>query len=216
MAKNENETAQQSIEKRVRRDRIFLNNPVIMQGLGLAPLVIVATTVKNALLLSIMVLLLLMPTRVLAAVFSRITPYRFRAVTYTLCAGVVFGGALYLMGFYFQSSDFVPLGIYFPLLIMDPIIIKRYERVQNEPIGMAFKKGVKTALGYALVLLMMGAVRELLGLGTLYGTQVLRAAPMPLAQMPAGGFLLLAVLMALWRGAVDILKRNMTPLEGEV
>lgn len=35
------------VEKRARRDRVFLNNPVIMQGLGLAPLIVAATTLKT-------------------------------------------------------------------------------------------------------------------------------------------------------------------------
>ena len=58
------------VEKRARRDRVFLNNPVIMQGLGLAPLIVAATTLKNGVMLSVAVLLLLTPTRVLAALLS--------------------------------------------------------------------------------------------------------------------------------------------------
>lgn len=46
------------VEKRARRDRVFLNNPVIMQGLGLAPLIVAATTLKNDVMLSVAVLLL--------------------------------------------------------------------------------------------------------------------------------------------------------------
>ena len=60
------------VEKRARRDRVFLNNPVIMQGLGLAPLIVAATTLKNGVMLSVAVLLLLTPTRVLAALLSRL------------------------------------------------------------------------------------------------------------------------------------------------
>ena len=41
------------VAKRVKRDRLFLNNPVVMQGLGLAPLVVAATTVKNAAILAL-------------------------------------------------------------------------------------------------------------------------------------------------------------------
>ena len=42
-------------------DRIFLNNPVIMQGMGLAPLVVLATSGRNALMLAVAVALLLTP-----------------------------------------------------------------------------------------------------------------------------------------------------------
>lgn len=53
-----------------RRDRVFLNNPVIMQGMGLAPLVVAATTAQNALMLSVAVILLLTPVRVIAALLA--------------------------------------------------------------------------------------------------------------------------------------------------
>lgn len=44
------------------RDRFFFNNPVFMQGLGLAPIVVAATNLHNALILGFAVLLLLTPT----------------------------------------------------------------------------------------------------------------------------------------------------------
>ena len=86
------------VEKRARRDRVFLNNPVIMQGLGLAPLIVAATTLKNGVMLSVAVLLLLTPTRVLAALLSRFAYFRFRGLTYALTAAAVFVGVRYVMG----------------------------------------------------------------------------------------------------------------------
>ena len=53
-------------EKFAHHDRVFLNNPVVMQGMGLAPLVVLATTGKNALMLAVAVALLLTPSRMLA------------------------------------------------------------------------------------------------------------------------------------------------------
>ena len=47
-------------------DRIFLNNPVIMQGMGLAPLVVLATSGRSALMLAAAVALLLTPSRVIS------------------------------------------------------------------------------------------------------------------------------------------------------
>lgn len=48
-------------EKYAHHDRVFLNNPVVMQGMGLAPLVVLATTGQNALMLAAAVALLLTP-----------------------------------------------------------------------------------------------------------------------------------------------------------
>ena len=55
-------------------DRVFLNNPVVMQGMGLAPLVVLATSGQNAVMLAVAVALLLVPSRVLACLLSRLVP----------------------------------------------------------------------------------------------------------------------------------------------
>lgn len=55
-------------------DRVFLNNPVVMQGMGLAPLVVLATTAHNGVMLAAAVTLLLVPSRVLACLLSRLFP----------------------------------------------------------------------------------------------------------------------------------------------
>ena len=61
-------------EKYAHHDRVFLNNPVVMQGMGLAPLVVLATSGQNAVMLAVAVALLLVPSRVLACLLSRLFP----------------------------------------------------------------------------------------------------------------------------------------------
>ena len=204
---------EENIDFRVRRDRVFLNNPVMMQGLGLAPLLIAATTGRNAFLLGVAVLLLLTPTRVLAALVCRFTHARFRGPAYALCAGVVYIGVYWVMTKLFQSGDISQLGLYLPLLVVDPIILKRYERVQNERAETALRKGIITSVGYILILLLIGCLREFLGAGSIFGVQLMRAALLPLAQLPSGGFAVLALVMALWRSAVRVIKRTLAETE---
>ena len=194
------------VEKRARRDRVFLNNPVIMQGLGLAPLIVAATT----LMLSVAVLLLLPPTRVLAALLSRFAYFRFRGLTYALTAAAVFVGVRYVMGLLYPVSDLALLGLYLPLLVADPIVLKRYERPQRERVRTALRKGIITSLGYILMLLLISGLREFLGAGALMGTQVMKNALFPMAQLPSGGFILLALVMCVWRAAAASVKQQMS------
>lgn len=204
----------EDLERAVQRDRIFLNNPVIMQGLGLAPLVVVDTTMKNAVILSVAVILLLISTRVVGAVLARFTYFRFRAVTYAVSAAALFVGVYWILNQLFTAAELSMLGLYLPLLVFDPIILKRYENPRREKVSSALRKGTVTALGYALVLLLTAAGRELLGLGTLYGARVFSSPPLPLVQLPAGGFILLALLMALWRGVVNSFKKQINLSQG--
>ena len=192
-------------------DRVFLNNPVVMQGMGLAPLVVVATTGQNGLMLAAAVTLLLVPSRVLACLLSRLVPLRDeeptpeqlqkkllpRALLYAASAAVVYLAAYPILNFVF-GTGLLNLGIYLPMLVVEPLLTYRFGRVQ-ETVHKAVSKGVRITVGYALLLLVVGVVREWLSLGTVFGAPVGRWALLPLAKMPAGGFIVLGVLCAVWR-----------------
>lgn len=199
----------ESVDRRVRRDRIFLNNPVIMQGLGLAPVIVAATTLNNALILSVAILLLLTPTRVISAFLCRFSFFRFRGMTYALTSAIVYIGVAFLLNLIFTSADIALLGLYLPLLVVDPIVLKRYERPQREHIKTALQKGIITSLGYILAMCTSAGIRELLGSGTLFGNTILKSAPFPMAGLPSGGFIMLALLIAVWRALVNVTKRQM-------
>lgn len=187
-----------------RRDRVFLNNPVIATGLGLAPLIIAATSGRNALMLSAAVLMLLTPTRVLAGVVSRWV--RFRALVYTLTSAVVYIGVYFAMKATF-GVQISYLGLYLPLLVTEPIILKRYERATPERWTTSLRKGLLTTAGFVLVILLVGMLREVLAVGTVFGAKVTGAPVLPIATLPSGGFVVVALLCAGWRGAVNYVKK---------
>ena len=194
-------------------DRVFLNNPVVMQGMGLAPLVVLATSGQNAVMLAVAVALLLVPSRVLACLLSRLVPLHDedpapetlqkkllpRALVYGFSTAVVYLAVYPILNMLFSTS-LLSLGIYLPLLTMEPLLTYRFGRVQ-ETVHKAVSKGVRITVGYALLLLVVGIVREWLSLGTVFGAPVGRWALLPLAKMPAGGFIVLGILCAIWRAA---------------
>lgn len=198
----------ENMEHIAHRDRIFLNNPVVMQGLGLAPIIVAATSMKNSVILSIAVILLLTSTRVVAAMLSHFSYFRFRGFTYSLTAAVMYIGVLAIINLLFPSSDIANIGLYLPMLVVDPIIIKRYERPQRERISTALRKGMLTTLGYILVIMLVGILREIIGSGTIYNIRVSELPIMPLARLPAGGFIMLAIIIAIWRGCVNSFKKK--------
>lgn len=190
-----------------RRDRVFLNNPVIMQGLGIAAIVIPAINLRNAVILAVAVLFLLTPTRMLATVIGQHTGYKFRAMLYVLTAGVVFIGVGYLLDVLFGTAV-QNVGIYLGLLVVEPLIIKRYASPKRERLVTSFKKGILTTIGFCMVLFLVAGLRELLATGQLYETEVIRSTLMPMAATPAGGFIILGLVVALWRSAVAIFRRH--------
>ncbi len=198
-----------NMDRLSRRDRVLLNNPVIMQGFGIAPIVIPAVDVKTALVLALGVVLLLTPTRMLATFIGQHTGFKFRAIIYVLTAGLLYIGVGYAVDYVFGTAA-ASAGIYLPLLVLEPLIIKRYESPKRERITTSFKKGILTTIGFCLVLFIIAGTRELLASGTLAGVEILRVNLLPLAKMPAGGFILLGVVAAIWRGAVNNFKKNVS------
>lgn len=197
-----------NLEEITRRERMFLNNPVIMQGLGLAPIVVAATSLKNAVILAMAVFLLLMPTRVLAAFLSRFSYFRFRGFTYATTAAIVYIAVFGILNLFYPSADILNIGIYLPLLVVEPIIIKRYERPQKERLSTAFRKGIYTSLGFILVLILIGTMREFLGYGSIYGVQITQNAMLPFLKLPSGGFIVLGMVIAIWRACVNNFKKK--------
>ena len=202
-------------------DRVFLNNPVVMQGMGLAPLVVLATTAHNGVMLAAAVTLLLVPSRVLACLLSRLFPLNSenpapeelqkkllpRALVYSLSASVVYLAAYPILNAMFGTS-LLTLGIYLPLLVVEPLLTYRFGRVQ-ETLHKAVSKGLRITVGYALLLVLLGCVREWLAAGTMFGMVVSRPV-LPMASMPAGGFIVLGVLCAVWRALAQKRKAYLT------
>ena len=210
MKKRTAELILQDPEKFAHHDRVFLNNPVVMQGMGLAPLVVVATTGQNGLMLAAAVTLLLVPSRVLACLLSRLVPLRDeeptpeqlqkkllpRALLYAASAAVVYLAAYPILNFVF-GTGLLNLGIYLPMLVVEPLLTYRFGRVQ-EAMRKAVSKGLRITVGYALILFIVGCLREWLALGSVFGIQLSRSV-LPMASMPAGGFIVLGVVCAVWR-----------------
>ena len=208
-------------EKFAHHDRVFLNNPVVMQGMGLAPLVVVATTGQNGLMLAAAVTLLLVPSRVLACLLSRLVPLRDeepspaqlqkkllpRAILYAASAAVVYLAAYPVLNFVF-GTGLLNLGIYLPMLVVEPLLTYRFGRVQ-ETVRKAVSKGLRITVGYALLLVLLGCIREWLAAGTMFGMVVSRPV-LPMASMPAGGFIVLGVLCAVWRALAQKRKAYLT------
>ena len=213
MKKRTAELILQDPEKFAHHDRVFLNNPVVMQGMGLAPLVVVATTGQNGLMLAAAVALLLVPSRVLACFLSRLVPLHDespapeelqkkllpRALVYAVSTSVVYLAAYPILNAVF-GTQLLSLGIYLSMLVVEPLLTYRFGRVQ-ETVHKAVSKGLRITVGYALLLLVVGCVREWLAVGTVFGTTLGRRALLPMAGMPAGGFIVLGVLCAVWRAA---------------
>ena len=189
--------AENDLNEKIRRDHIWLSNPVMVRGLGMAPIVGAALDGHHALMLCVASLLLITFTRVLAVAVCHLTQNRFRPVIYSYAAALLYI-PVYVLMYQLFGADLSLLGIYLPLLVVEPAIVKRMEFAELEPVSAAFRHGFNNSLGMCAALLIVGCLRELLATGAVFGNQVIHAAPLPLAAQPSGGFVLVGAIAAVW------------------
>lgn len=194
--------AEAELKEKIRSDHIWLSNPVLVRGLGLAPIVGAALDGQRAGILCLASLLLITLTRVLAVAVCHISRNRFRTLIYCYCAALLYI-PVYVLLYNLFGSDLNVLGIYLPILVVEPVVIKRMEFTELEPLRDALRHGFNNSLGMCAALLIVGCLRELLASGTVFGHTVLHTALLPLAAQPAGGFVLAGVLAAVWCAAAN-------------
>ena len=170
------------------------------QGLALPFAVMVTTSLRSSVSISILLACSLIPTVLLASLVGRFLPRWFSPVVYTLFAMVVVVACVPLI---LPISPEVAdsLGIYVPILSVNTILLTlcaRYERPADRPV-MALVDAAAYSLGFALAMCLIAFFRELLGAGSLWGVPV----PLPFkaegVQIAFAGFIAVALLSALVR-----------------
>lgn len=178
---------------------VVIKNPVLVSTIGLCPVVAICTTLKSAVLLSIITYLTMIFAQVLSAVMFKSCPQWIRVALYTLSGMAIVAPSMLLLE-HVLPENMIALGIYLPLLAINPLITRQCERVAvKSSVRNAFINAVCCATGYSAVLLVTGFVRELLGLGTIWDFRVISLPTATALTSPFGGFLILGFMSALLR-----------------
>ncbi|MBR6791037.1 MAG: NADH:ubiquinone oxidoreductase subunit RnfE [Oscillospiraceae bacterium] len=180
-----------------RLDNILLQNPVLERGLTLAPVVVAGNTMKNGLALGIAFCIITVITVALTYLVPQKMAYTFRVIINALLASLVFIPTALLIERLFPGSLF-NLGIYLPLLVTNSLIVQksgsRYHKMTVPEMAVQL---ICSAAGFMLVILLISAIRELVGYGTFLGNPVQwMTFTVPSMALPFGGFLLTGFLAA--------------------
>lgn len=183
------------------RRGIIDENPVLVQTLGMCPSLAISTSVENALGMGFSVTAILILSNVIISMLRKIIPDRVRIAAYiVIIAGFVTCIEMLLDAFLPDIA--ASLGIFIPLIVVNCIILARAEAFASKnTVWRSFKDGVAVGLGFTFALLIVSAIRELLGSGTLLGYPVLgpNYPDASLLLMAPGAFFVLGVVVALFR-----------------
>jgi len=96
------------------------------------------------------------------------------------------------------------LGVYLPVLVVDPLIVKNFEKTRKESFTYSIINGVRNTAGFVVACVLLGAVRELLAYGTIAGIKLLGVKLLPMARHSFGGFLIIGIISAVWNMCINI------------
>lgn len=189
-----------------KNDFIFFNNAVLGQGLALTPVVAAAGTLKSAVILAIAAVVLIIPTRILGDATVGWIKTRLRVIFYTVISAIILIPDMIFLSRWFGGS-FISVGLYVPLLFVDGIVTWRASVAQREGARHVFRNAFSTAIGYSLVICLVGSLREILGKGTIWGFRLFSGPLFSAASIIPGGFLITALVAALWQSSASFFKK---------
>ena len=193
-------------------DGLWHNNPGLVQLLGLCPLLGVSSTTVNALGLGIATILVLITSNVAVSLIRSAVTDAVRLPAFVMIIASVTTCIELLMQAYTYEL-FLILGIFIPLIVTNCIILGRADGfAAKNPLLPSAVDGFMMGLGFALVLLVLGMLRELIGQGTLFANMHLLLGPIAadwtwvvfpdykevlFIVLPPGAFLVMGLLIAL-------------------
>lgn len=197
--------------KEITWNGLWENNPALVQLLGLCPLLAVTATVTNALGLGLATLLVLIGSNITVSLVREWVPKEIRIPVFVMVIATFVTVIQLLMNAYVYGL-YQSLGIFIPLIVTNCAIIGRAEAFASKnPWQRAAYDGLMMGIGFTLVLIVLGGIREVIGNGTLFdGADLLlgdwAAAlrieifavdyPLLLAILPPGAFIAMGFIIA--------------------
>jgi len=151
---------------------IWVNNPVVVQILGICSALAVTSQLKPAIVMGLSVTIIVAMSNVIISLLRNTIPNRIRIIVQlVVVAALVTIVSEVLKAFAYDVS--VQLSVYIGLIITNCILMGRLEAfaMQNGPLA-SLLDGIGNGLGYAAILIVVAFVRELFGSGKLFGFQV--------------------------------------------
>ena len=177
---------------------LIKENPTLRLVLGTCPTLAVTTAAINGIGMGISATIVLVCSNLAISLLRNIIPDKVRIPAFiTIIAGFV--SVVQMLVKAFLPSIDKALGIYLPLIVVNCIILARAEMFASKnPVLPSVLDGLGMGMGFTAALTLMGAIRELLGAGTIFSLPVTSEfiSPMIIFLLPPGGFFVFGMLVA--------------------
>jgi len=176
---------------------VWRENPVLIQLLGLCPTLAVTNSIDNCIVMGVATFFVLVGSSFLVSLVRRWVPNEVRIATYIIIiATFVTIAEMVLQAL--VPVIYKQLGPFVALIVVNCMILGRAEAfASRNPVGRSVLDAVGMGIGFIIMLLIMGSVREVLGSGTFLGVSLFgpRYEPWVIMVLPPGGFFTLAFVL---------------------
>lgn len=177
---------------------IIKENPTFVLLLGMCPTLATTTSGINGMSMGLATMFVLICSNFVISLIKNVVPDMVRIPVFVVVIAAFVSTLQMLMEAYLPSIN-KSLGIYIPLIVVNCIILGRAEAFacKNNPLA-SICDGIGIGLGFTFALALLGAVRELIGDGTLFGIALLpETCNVLLFVLPPGAFITLGYLIAI-------------------
>jgi len=176
---------------------LWRDNPVFVQVLGMCPMLAVTNSAINAVVMGLATFFVLVASSFLVSSFKQWIPKQVRISLYIIIIATFVTVVDYSL-LAMLPAIHKELGAFIPLIVANCMILGRQEAFASKHnVKYAVMDAVGMSAGFMIALFSLGAVREILGVGALFGVDLFGAnfEPWVIMILPPGGFLTLGVLL---------------------
>ncbi|TJX62507.1 electron transport complex subunit E [Soehngenia saccharolytica] len=186
------------------KNGIIKQNPIFVQLIGMCSVLAVSSSLKNSVTMAVAVIGVLVLSNVVISMIRKVTPEKIRIPIFIVVIATFVTLVEMLMKAFMQPM-YQALGIFIPLIVVNCLILARAEAFASK--NSVFKSaidGVAMGLGYGIAIVILGTIREIIGSGSIWGIQLFGESFQPAALFiaPPGAFILLGILIAIFRTVV--------------
>ncbi len=188
------------------KNGLWQENPIFRLVIGMCPTLAVTNTTENGLAMGIATLFVLLSSEIVISTIKKLIPSNVRIPSYILIIATFVTFVDYFLKAFFPSIA-ASLSLFVPLIVVNCLILGRQEAFASKnPVHRSIADALGMGLGFTWALTLLGAIREFLGMGSIFGLQILGAwyKPMIIMVLPAGAFISLGILV----GIMNIISRE--------
>ena len=177
---------------------ILKENPTFALVLGMCPTLATTTSAKNGMFMGLATMFVLICSNVVISLLKNLIPDKVRIPAFIVVIATFVTMVELLMKAYL-SDIYNVLGLFIPLIVVNCVVLGRAEAfAAKNNVGLSALDGIGMGLGFTLSLTVIGAVRELLGTGCIFGMNLYSETyGMLIFVLAPGAFIVLGYLMAL-------------------